>query len=224
MIIRISSLLFAFLFTCTVNAGQTWIVIGDSIMSGVAKGTSKQHALNLIAAEKDIYFTNLSSPGSSLGHTDKTGFNSTRTTGAIDLLYGYWARYDGVIIQAGTNDYARAVPVADTMASMRRILDKVTADGKKAIVLDPIYRDGEDLANSTGSVLNAYRYFMWHVCENEYSSRCHFAHRGNTVMGAFNNYYDSSEVAANNRVHPNAIGHRKLADWIKLEAAAAGYF
>jgi hypothetical protein len=43
-------------------------------------------------------------------------------------------------------------------------------------------------------------------------------------MGAFNNYYDSAEVAANNRVHPNAIGHRKLADWIKLEAAAAGYF
>lgn len=224
MIIRISCLLFAFLFTCTVNAGQTWIVIGDSIMSDVPQGTSAQHSLHLVAAEKNVMFKSLASPGSSLGHTDKTGFNSDRATAAIDLISGSWGWYNGVLIQAGTNDFGRNVPWEDTVTSMRRILERVRIDGKKALVLDPIYRDGEDTPNALGNVLNTYRYFMWHVCTQEYADVCRFANRTNSVMGTLNNNYDSAEVVQTKRLHPNAIGHRKLADWIKLEAAAAGYF
>lgn len=205
-------------------AGTTCAVIGDSIMSMVPQGTAAQHALHLVAAERDVVFKNVSSPGASLGSADKTGFNSSRTTSAMDLIGGTWGWYNCVIVQAGTNDYGRNLPWEDAVISLRRILDRVREDGKHAMVLDPIYRDGENTPNDLGNTLNTYRYMMSVVCQQEYGDICHFAPRASTVMGAFNNNYDSTEVAQNKRLHPNAAGHRKLADWIKAEAAAAGYF
>lgn len=229
---KISLILLLSCICSLANASQTWIVIGDSIMSSVAQGTASQHALHLVAAERDVIFKNIASPGASLGSTDTTGFNSSYTDSAISQIGGMYSWYNGVLIQAGTNDFGRNVSVAETISSMRRILTKVQADDRKALVLDPIYRDGENIPNSlneaacgvNGNTLNCYRYFIAYVCEQEFSAICKFAARGDTVMGSLTNNYDSTEVAQNKRLHPNPTGHRKLADWIKAKGAAVGYF
>lgn len=217
--------------TNTLNL-NTWIVIGDSIGSFVAQGTPNQHFLKLVANERNISIRNLSSPGASLGSSDNTGFNSATTINAIAQISGAWGYYSGVIVQAGTNDFKRGISVDKTIEGLRRILAKVRADGRKAVVMDPIYRDGEEISNglndslcvNIGNTLNCYRFYMRTVCESEYADVCRFALRSGSVMGVFNNNYDSSEVSTNTRTHPNATGHRALADWLKAEAAAAGFF
>lgn len=207
------------------SATQTWIVIGDSIVSNVPQGQAKDMALNLVGAERDVIFKSIASPGAAMGMTDNTGFYNTSTLNTINQLYGFWGAYDGIIIQAGTNDFGRNVPWTDTANSTKAIIAKAKAHGKKVLVLDPIWRAGEDTPNTLGNTLNTYRFFMATECMNE-PTVCKFAHRENTVMGtsAGSAYYDSAEVAAGTQLHPNVAGHCKLATWIKLEAAAAGFF
>lgn len=211
----------------TVSASQTWIVIGDSILSSVSQGTAKQLATHLVSAEKDIVFKSLASPGSSIGHTDHTGFNSVRTDYAIDLIRGAWNAYNGVLIQAGTNDFSRNVPTAQTIEGLRRILAKVRADGKKALVLPMTWRADQDVPNAVGATLVTYKYVMALVCVNEFGDVCWYGGWDKSPLttnaGAATDY-DVNETAQGKQLHLNASGHRKLADWIKLEAAAAGYF
>lgn len=205
------------LISACATASQSVIVIVDSIGANIAQGQASQHFLTLVSNERDVLFRVIGSPGSSLGNTDKTGFNSQRTVDAIDLVGGYWGWYGRVIIQAGTNDFGRNVPWEDTVTSLRRILDKVRADGKKASVLDPIYRDGENVPNALGNTLNTYRYFMAIVCQQDYGDICQFVPRSTSGMGTQNNNYDSNEVAQGKRLHPNPAGNRKMADWLKAE-------
>lgn len=205
------------------SASQPVILIADSIGSNIAEGQASQHFTSLVQNERDVLFRVIGSPGSSLGSTDKTGFNSQRTIDAIDLIRGTYGWYSKLIVQAGTNDFGRNVPVANTVESLRRILDKVRADGKQAFVLDPIYRDGENIPNSVNdsicpngqNTLNCYRFYMSVVCSQEYSDICTFVPRSTSGMGSLSNNYDSAEVAQNKRLHPNVTGNRKMADWIK---------
>lgn len=206
------------------DASQTWIVIGDSIMSDIYATPASASTVHLLQAERDVMIRNISSPGAALGKADASGYNEPGVVDTISRIGGLFGWYNGVIIQAGTNDFGRNVHWGDTVTAMRRILDKIRLDNKRAIVLDPIYRDGETVANALGYNLDTYRYFMFLVCATEYPDVCHFAHRAHTDMGSFNNNYASSEVASGMRLHPNAAGHRKLANWIKAEAATAGFF
>ena len=210
----------AILLSGFASASQTWVVVHDSIGSGVAQGTAKQLAYHLLSAETDTVIKNLSSPGSSLGHKDRTGYNSAMTTNAIDLIRGAWNAYDGVVIAAGTNDYTRWVQPADTVAGLRRILNKVRADGKKALVIPILWRANEDVPNGAGFTVTSYRYFIALTCINEYPDVCHHAElAGSTLMtnaGAATDY-DATETAQGKQLHLNASGHRKLADWIKVE-------
>lgn len=205
---------------------QTWAVVGDSIMSEAMDGTAQQMATHLIQSERDVSIRNLSSPGAALGAKDSTGYNSAQFIAELTRLGGMFSAYQGLIIQAGTNDYARAIPWADTIEGLRRILSHAKATGKKAIVLDPIWRAGEELPNSLGHTLNTYRYFIALVCVNEYAGTCHYAPRSNTIMGTASgaSFYGASEVAQGKQLHPSAAGHRYLADWILSEAARAGFF
>lgn len=212
---------------------KTWIVLGTSISSLVAQGTPNQQYLQLVESERNISIRNLSSPGASLGSTDKTGYNNATTLNIITQISGAWGYYSGVIVEGGgTNDFKRGISVNNTIQGLRGILAKVRADNRKAIVMDAIYRDGENTPNgladslclNTGNTLGCYRYYIRVVCVNEYPDVCHFASRDDTIMGAFNNNYDSSEVANSTRTHPNAVGNRHLADWLKAKAAAAGLF
>lgn len=50
------------------------------------------------------------------------------------------------------------------------------------------------------------------------------AAREGSGLDVVSNNYSAAEVAADTRLHPNAAGHRLFANWIKAEAAAAGYF
>lgn len=202
------------------KASQTAIVIHDSIGSVVAQGSAKELAYHLVSAERDIVFKNLSSPGSSLGHTDRTGYNNANTINAIDIIRGAWNYYDFLIIAAGTNDYMRWVQPADTVASMRRILNKVRADGKKALVMPILWRANENTPNGIGYTVTSYRYVIALTCINEYPDVCYHAGLNNSPLmtnaGAATDY-DATETAQGKQLHLNASGQRKLADYIKLE-------
>lgn len=214
------------LISLQAQAAQTWIMLGDSIGGAVANGQPSQHFAHLVAAERNIYIRNLSSAGASLGSKDHTGFNNTGTIFALSMMGGLWSAYDGIIIQAGTNDYSRNIPWQDAVTALRRIMDHARALQKKVLVLDPIWRAGEDSPNLLGNTLNAYRWNIAVTCLVEYADICRFANRANTVMGtnAGSANYDPAEVAQGAQTHPNAAGHRLIADWIKAEAAAAGLF
>lgn len=224
-IMRILLLVFVFLFSCVASATQTVVWFGDSNTSGVSQGTAKQLSLHLVSAEQDVVIKNLSSPGTSLGHTDRTGYNSTRTVNAIDLARGAWNAYDVAVITAGTNDYTRWVPLADTKGGLRRILDKVRADGKRALLIPILWR-GEEVGpnggtpNGIGLTVMNYRWEIALTCIVEYPDVCHHANVNGspllTSAGA-NTDYDATETAQGKQLHLNASGHRKLADYIKLE-------
>lgn len=204
---------------------KTWVAIGDSILSGVPQGTAAQMALNLVGAERNVIFKSIASPAAALGVTDNSGFNSVNTTATLNQIAGYYAAVDGILIQAGTNDFSRNVLWEDTVASLRRVLNWAKALNKKVLVLDPIWRADESVKNGVNYELNIYRFFMATVVA-EYPGVAFFAHRENTPMGtsAGSANYDAGEVATGKQVHPNAAGHRLLADWIKAEAATAGFF
>lgn len=208
-------------------ATQNWVVIGDSIMAvGVPGGQAKNSALALVTQERDVSFKNLSSPGAALGMTDKTGYKNVTTINMLDQLDGYWGAVTGIIIQAGTNDWGRNVNYGATYDSVGAILSWARSHNKKVLMLDPIWRAGEDGLNGLGYPLNTYRFFMANQCISNYADVCKFAHREDTIMGtsAGAAYYDATEVATNTQTHPNVQGHRYLADWIKAQAAAFGYF
>jgi lysophospholipase L1-like esterase len=213
------------LFATGARASQTWIVIGDSILSSVPQGTASQMALNLVGNERDVIFKSIASPVASLASNDNSGFNSVNTINTLAQIGGVSSAYNGILIQAGTNDFGRSLSPGEGANALRRVMEHARALKKKILMLDPIWRADENKANSAGDVLNAYRLSMFNVCQ-EYKDICYFAHREHTVLGASAGaaYYDETEIAAGKQLHPNAIGHRKLADWIEAEAAAAGFF
>lgn len=207
------------------QASKTCIFIGDSILSAVPQGKARHLATHLITAESDVVVKNLASPGASLGSADFTGFNSGRTEQAIDLIRGAWNAYDCVTVQAGTNDFSRNIPWQSSVEGLRRVLSKVRADGKKAIVMPMVWRADADVPNAGGLTLGAYSYLMALVCAGEYPDICHFGKIQNTPLstgeGALTDY-DTTETTQGKQLHLNAVGQRKWADWWKLEAAAAG--
>lgn len=203
---------------------KTWIVIGDSIMTFVADGTSSQHCLSLIQNECDVVIKNISNPGASYAAADYFGFNSPQVIDTINRISGFFSYWDGVILQAGTNDFAGGEPLQEMCDSMRRILNHVRASGKKALVLDPIWRAGENTPNALGLTMPNYRMSIAIVAKIEYQDCCTFVSRTGTPLDLASNNFAAAEVAAGIQLHPNAAGHRNMADWIKAAAAAAGYF
>lgn len=203
---------------------QTWVVIGDSISSYVAQGVASQHYLHLLAAEKNIVFKNLSCSMHALGATDNSGFHSDSTRITLEHLDGFYGvGINGIIVQAGTNDHGRNINWGDTYNSLVRILTFAQSRNKKVLVLDPIWKDQENAANASGWNLNTYRYFM-QLATNNYPAVARFCHRENSIIGtsAGAGYFDQSETPY--RTHLVASGHRVMADWIKAEAAAQGWF
>lgn len=203
---------------------KTVVVIGDSLMSGVAGGVASQHALHLIAAERDVVFKNLSVPAQALGAVGGSGFHNNYMIDQLTNLDGYFgAGFSTIIIQAGTNDHGRNINWGHTHQSAVRILTYARQHGKKVLVLDPIWKEDEDVLNASGWALNVYRFFL-HDATSQFTDVARFCHRENTVVGTSAGavYFDPSE--APNRTHLTAAGQRKYADWIIAEAAAAGYF
>ena len=205
-------------------AASIWPVIHDSILDGPAQGTESQNALHLVAAERNVAFKRIGAGGNALGATDASGFNQDSITDTLDRIGGYFSAYKGVVIQAATNDFGRSIPWEDTVTSLRRILAHCRANGKRALVMDAIYRDNENVPNDLGHRLGMYRFMIAVVCKTEYPDISYFASRSGTVFDKVGNYYDSKEIALGNRLHLNPTGHRNWANWLKASAAAAGYF
>lgn len=218
--------LLATLGATSASATSTWIVLGDSIITTIPQGTASQSVLNLISNERDVLFKSIASPGQSMGMTDVTGYNTDDVIKEMQRIGGLYSYFDGIMIQALTNDYGRNIPPDKTIASLRRVMAFARAIHKKVFAIDPIWRAGESNPNTVGYTLTQYRDYMAYICEWEYPDVCHFAHRQHTIMGDWYGYqnYDAAEVAAGVQTHPNPAGQRLMANWIEAEAAAAGLF
>jgi lysophospholipase L1-like esterase len=201
-------------------------LLGDSIAAGSGLPTSQSRFVFLLQAERQVEIRDLSSPGAALGAPGIGGFNNVTTTNQLTALAGMFSYLNCVIIQAGTNDYGRSIPWQDTVTGLTKVLNWARTNNKKVLVLDPIWRAGEEVPNALGHTLNTYRYMNWLTCTSNFADVCSVAHRTNSVMGtaggAMN--YQSSEVSTGTQLHPNANGQRIIADWIKTEAAASGLF
>ena len=221
-------LLAILLFSSATNAA-TCALIGDSISAGYGLTAPQERFAYLLQSENELVIKDLSSPGASLGAAPPFGFNSTAIRGQLSNLKGFFNAIDCIIVQAGTNDYGGSaspgVPLKNTMASLKRIMQWARTNGKKVLVLEPIWRAGETANNGQGRPLDHYRYGMYVVCVTQNSDVCTFAHKEGSVMGtsAAATYYLHGEVGAGKQLHPDAAGHRALADWIASRLAAAGY-
>jgi lysophospholipase L1-like esterase len=225
---------FLLIFSSQSFAMQTWILMGDSILSAVSPTqiNGKHDNSNKLAAfhlmnESNVSIRNISSPGISLGHSNLTGWNNrNKVTDTLGTIGGAWSAYNGIIIQAGTNDFGRSVHWRDTVTSLRYILNHAKALNKKVMVMEPIWRRNEQVQNNLGFTLDTYRFFMYIVCVNEFPETCHYAFRNNSplVDSRASKYFDGSEIKSQNELHLNAAGHRAYADWIKFEAARKGWF
>lgn len=205
------------------EAQKTYVVIGDSIMSMVADGASKDHALTLLSVERNVVFKNISAIGESLGLASPLGYNSTLTTDFLDQIGGYYGYFDGIIIQAGVNDFGQNMPWSTNAESLNRILDYARAHHKKVLMLDLIWMWNEANPNSTGWALFNYRIARAMVC-NAYSDVCVFASRPAVFDAPSTTLFTAADVAAGKQLHPNVIGHRIYANWLASVAASAGLF
>jgi hypothetical protein len=203
---------------------KTWIVIGDSIMSWAADGEAKDLALHIVATERNVLIKNISSPGASLGRETSFGFNNTNTIATLDEICGFFSYCDGILVQAGFNDYRQSVDLQQTEASLLRILAYARSHGKKVIVTDIIWSIIENEPNDLGYTVTKYREVRTASC-TVYSDICTYAPRTETSLGSpSTTLYDAAEVASGKQVHPNVAGHRAFADWLETIAAKAGLF
>lgn len=208
---------------------NTWVLIGDSIMSAVSPstingpaGTVQQMTASLLQNERGICIRNLSSPGASLGAGGAIGYANITPT--LDVLAGIFGYVHGIIVTAGTNDFGTNLNPAQTADSLRRILAWGSKYKRKVLVMDLPYRQKETVKNKIGHALDSYRWVRGVVC-NEYKTTARFATREGTPFATFTpSLYDPAEVAAGGALHLNAAGNRAFADWIKAHAAQGGLF
>jgi lysophospholipase L1-like esterase len=216
------------------NTMQTWILMGDSIMSAVSpnevdglSGKANKLATHLVMNEKNVSIRNISSPGNSMSHTNYTGFGDTSSvTASLDRIGGFFGFYNGIIIQVGTNDFGRDVQLSNFSESLRGILKYASSKNKKVMMMEPIWRRNELIKNKAGFNLNSYRATMKSVCQQEYPTICHFSSRVNSKLANASSYmyFDANEVKNKGELHLNSSGHRAYADWIKLEASNKKWF
>lgn len=211
-------------------AAQTWIMLGDSIMSGVSPsvlngpaGTSVQMATHIIERDRNIIIRNLSSPGHSLAATDHTGFGNI--VPSLKNIGGFWSAYNGIIIQAGTNDFSRSSKWEDEVVSLRLILNHAKTMKKKVLMMGIPYRDDWQTLNALGYDLNTYRFFAYLVCV-EFPGTCFYGTMdGQTTLAVRTpSLYDPAEVAQGKALHLNAAGHAEFARWVKAQAAIHNLF
>jgi lysophospholipase L1-like esterase len=201
-------------------------LIGDSIGAGSGLPNSQSRFVHLLQVERQLEIRDMSSPGAALGATGPSGFNNETTINQLSALAGLFSYLNCIIVQAGTNDYSRNIPWTDTVSGLSKILKWARDNGKKVMLLDPIWRAGEDVQNANGHTLNLYRYMNFLTCTQNYSDVCVMVYRSETIMGSASGaaYYLQAEVSSGKQLHPSAAGHRLLADWIKAAAARAGLF
>jgi lysophospholipase L1-like esterase len=213
---------------------QTWIILGDSIMSGVSNSTingpdgkAKDLAANIVMNSRNISIRNLSSPGNTIGSKDHTGFGDVlATSAALNMVGGYWTAFDGIIIQAGTNDFGRDLHWAETVHSLRNIMGYSRAMHKKVMIMEPIWRFNQDQPNKKGFTLDTYRFFMYLVCVQENPDICRYADRTLSGLADANSrkYFGANEQASSLELHLNAEGQKKYAEWIMSSASKFGFF
>lgn len=215
------------------NPMQTWVLMGDSIMSAVSpsvvdgpSGTSKQLAANLLMNNKNVSIRNISSPGNSIGHSDFTGFGNTLSvTQSLDRIGGFFGFYNGIIIQAGTNDFGRSVDLPTFKKSLEGILKHAKTRNKKVLLMEPIYRADQNVKNKVGLVLKDYSNAMKNLCTT-YNTHCYFSDMSEEFFNqySFKSHYDANEVKVGKALHLNASGHERYYRWIEFEASRAKFF
>lgn len=210
-------------------AAKTCVLVGDSIMSEVYPttmngpyGKAMELAANRIQQEADVIIKNISVPANSLGGDTFSFANGTEVLQGIGGAYSY---YNCVIIQAGTNDFGKSVPLDKTVAALNSLLTEATRANKKVLLMDAIWRRNENTPNSLGLTLGSYRWALAVECNN-HPGVCHFASRTGTVFdsASASPLYTASEIEGVRELHLNAEGHRRYADLVLMKALYYGIF
>jgi hypothetical protein len=226
---RVLALAFALLLSVNAHAAKTCIMFGDSIMSEVypstvsgPTGKAIELAANRVMLQADVNIRNLSSPGKRLGGST---YSYTDAVTLMRSVGGFFSYYNCVIVAAGTNDYSGSIPVEESVASLKAIIEEAQVRGKRVLVMDMIWRRGEETPNALGLTLGAYRWNIAITC-GMYPDVCIWGSRTGTV---FDNsdasaLYSAKEVQEGKELHLNAEGHRRYADWMMLKAAEKSLF
>ena len=213
-----------FIMVAPVAASQkTYVVIGDSIMSFVGDGEAKDHSITIVSIERNVMMKNISSPGITLGLHNAFGYNTATTPAILNQLSGAFSYVDGIIIQAGVNDFNGNVPWDDDASSLTAIINWAQAKGKKVLMLDLIWTWNENTPNAIGMTLYDYRVRRAILCGAK-PDTCIFAARPAVFDAPSTTLFTASETAAGKQLHPNVAGQRAMADWIESAAASAGLF
>lgn len=202
-----------------------WIVLGDSIISNPTDGVPTDLPFMLLGQERGVEFRSLASPGAAMGLTTNLGFNGTWLTATLDRICGFYSYCDGVVIQAGVNDFNMNVPWADQQTSIRRVLDWAEARNKKVLMLDLIWMSAGELGepNQAGLTFAQLRNARFLECYAR-RPRCVFALRPSAFNQQTPSYYYSAEVRTGMMTHLNPAGRRAYANWVAQAAAGAGLF
>ena len=202
-----------------------WIVIGDSIISNPTDGVATDLPFMLIGQEREIEFRSLASPGATLGTYGEYGFNGAWVETVLDQICGAYLYCDGVIIQAGLNDFNGSIPWSEHRDAMRRILDWAQRRGKRVLVLDLIWSTPAETrgVNNVGLSFRDFREARQNECRAR-AEVCTFAPRPPEFDRPNPQMFRASEVETGLLTHLNPTGRRVFASWIKDAAGEAGLF
>lgn len=209
----------------SVSAAPVCALIGDSIAAGSGLPVPQTRFVHILQVEHDVIIRDLSSPGATLGRTDFMGFNRPDLDTQLSSLGGAFGNLSCIIVQAGTNDFGASIPWEASVEGLVRVLKWAKVRNKRVLVVLPIWRANEQIPNKLGHNLNKYRYMLAVSC-TIYGQWCTVANPIGTLLGsaAGAGYYQSGEVAVGKQLHPDAAGHRLMADWIAAVATSIGIF
>lgn len=192
---------------------KSYTIIGDSISSYVPTGQGKHLCWSLITQERDVIFKNLSQPGAQLGHTGY--YNGPGFIDTLNRLSGWGAiNTNGLIVQAGINDYNFGTSWTDYVDSLNQLISWTAQQNKPLMLLDILWSGSESLPNQAGKTLADYRTHRYFMGLNH--PHVKFCGRPPAFDQLNPPLYDDG--------HPNIAGHRELANWIETEATTHGFF
>ena len=183
-------------------AGETWVLVGDSIVTTPEDTTTGM--IYLLAQNHNVDVRLISSPGQIM-----TGPARNSIPPAIEFIHGGLHTVNKVVIALGTNDWAMplwgvGIPLTSFSSSYAEFLDKIPED-IAVYCVTPIGLGDETGYNLRGKMLQDFRNEIHTVCD---------AAGATTIDGtdlfpvANDTDYTSDEV------HLTATGVAKYAEWM----------
>lgn len=213
-------LAFAFFPLNAAAQNMPWIVIPDSITTVPDGGVPTDLPWSLITQEREVVFDSIGGSGAAMGSTRLGSYNSSAIPTTMDRICGYFSQCEGVVLQAGVNDYFLATTWADHRTSILRVLDWADARNKRVLMLDLVYNRTAELGaptNAAGLTFASIRNARFLECAAR-APRCVFALRPANLNVLTPGFYQPDGT------HLTPAGRRAYTDWVESVAAANSLF